>query len=46
MAKTTARRLLVVYADWQGLPGPQLMGTLLATPVRGKEVFVFEYTRE
>jgi serine/threonine-protein kinase HipA len=44
MAKTVERRQLYVYADWQGLPaGPQLMGTLSAVPVRGKEVFSFTY---
>jgi serine/threonine-protein kinase HipA len=44
MAKTVERRQLYVYADWQGLAqGPQLMGTLSAVPVRGKEVFSFAY---
>jgi serine/threonine-protein kinase HipA len=44
MAKIVERRQLYVYADWQGLAqGPQLMGTLSAVPVRGKEVFSFAY---
>lgn len=44
MAKTVERRQVHVYADWQSLPaGPQLMGTLSAVPVRGKEVFAFTY---
>lgn len=45
MAKNATRRQILVYAHWQGLPEPQLMGTLSATPVRGKEVFSFEYAR-
>lgn len=32
-----------VYADWESLNGPQLMGVLTAQQVRGKEVFSFEY---
>jgi serine/threonine-protein kinase HipA len=46
MAKSTLRKQLLVFADWQGLAFPQLMGTLSATSGRGKEVFSFEYTRE
>ena len=45
MATSTPRKQVLVYADWHGLPGPQLMGTLAATPVRGKEVFAFAYAR-
>ena len=40
----TGRKEILVYADWKGLPGPSLMGTLLVTPGRGKEMFSFEYT--
>jgi serine/threonine-protein kinase HipA len=44
MAKTVERRQLYVYADWQEMTqGAQLMGTLSAVPVRGKEVFSFAY---
>jgi serine/threonine-protein kinase HipA len=34
---------ILVYADWQALNGPQLMGRLFVTRARGKEVFQFEY---
>ena len=34
---------ILVYADWQGLNGPCLMGTLFSSRLRGKEVFQFEY---
>jgi len=36
-------REILVYADWQGLGGPQLMGTLQAELLRGKEIFSFSY---
>jgi len=32
-----------VWADWVSIGGPMLMGTLFATPSRGKEIFSFEY---
>lgn len=42
-SKPATRRILV-FADWHSLPGsPRLMGILHATPVRGKEIFAFEY---
>jgi len=34
---------ILVYADWQSLGGPQLMGTLQAKLLRGKEIFSFSY---
>jgi serine/threonine-protein kinase HipA len=34
---------ILVFADWLGLRGPQLMGRLFASRLRGKEVFQFEY---
>jgi serine/threonine-protein kinase HipA len=37
------RRVIEVYADWAGLHGPTPMGSITATPVRGKEVFSFEH---
>ena len=40
------QRVIEVVADWLGLEGPTLMGHLSATPIRGKEVFAFEYDRE
>jgi len=32
-----------VWADWVSIGGPIFMGTLFATPSRGKEIFSFEY---
>ncbi len=37
------RRAIEVVADWVGLADPTPMGTLHATPSRGREVFSFEY---
>lgn len=37
------QRVIEVVADWVGLEGPTLMGHLMATAARGKEVFAFEY---
>ena len=39
-------RNILVYADWQELGNPTLMGMLSATQMRGKEIFAFEYDRE
>ncbi len=39
----TDRREIQVFADWEGLDDPTLMGWLFATPSRGKEIFSFEY---
>jgi serine/threonine-protein kinase HipA len=39
------QRVIDVNADWVGLEGPTLMGHLIATPARGKEVFAFEYDK-
>ena len=39
-------RLIYVYADWEGLKVPHLMGVLESQRVRGKEVFSFEYEKE
>ncbi|MBS1592889.1 MAG: HipA domain-containing protein [Bacteroidetes bacterium] len=45
MAKQSERQVWV-YADWQGLGGPQLMGVLAAMRSAGQgEVFSFEYDR-
>ncbi len=43
MTRPADRRLLYVYAHWQGLARPTRMGVFSATPVRGKEVFSFAY---
>ena len=37
---------IFVYADWEKRGSPKFMGTLYASPVRGKEVFSFEYCTE
>jgi serine/threonine-protein kinase HipA len=34
---------ILVYADWEYLHGPQLLGILNAQRIRGKEIFSFEY---
>ena len=36
---------ILVYADWQGIGTPQLVGTLFSTYSRGKEIFSFEYAQ-
>lgn len=46
MSKLQKKRDVFVYADWQGLNGPLLMGILHAELLRGKEVFSFEYNKE
>ena len=43
MVKSIDRKRIAVYAHWHGLAAPALMGELLATPVRGQEVFSFAY---
>ncbi len=37
------RKTVFVYAHWLGLDTPQLMGTLHAENLRGKQIFSFEY---
>ncbi len=39
-------RNILVYADWQELGNPTLMGMLSATQMRGNEIFSFEYDKE
>jgi serine/threonine-protein kinase HipA len=39
----TEQKIVYVYANWETLESPQLMGSLFATPSRGKEIFSFEY---
>ncbi len=43
MSKTGKNRTIYVYADWKGLNGPVLLGTLISDVIRGKEVFSFSY---
>ncbi|MGY5847960.1 type II toxin-antitoxin system HipA family toxin [Salegentibacter sp. HM20] len=40
------RKEILVFAHWEGIESPFLMGSLYATPSRGKEIFSFEYNRE
>ncbi|MDG1287865.1 MAG: HipA domain-containing protein [Rickettsiales bacterium] len=44
-AKQHTQKAIQVCAHWQGMDDPILMGTLYATPSRGKEVFSFEYEK-
>jgi len=46
MSKINNKRTVFVYADWDGLKGPILMGTLSATHLRGEEIFSFEYNND
>jgi serine/threonine-protein kinase HipA len=43
MAANTKKEILV-YAHWEGMPAPLVMGLLSASPAKGKESFSFEYT--
>jgi len=45
MSKRITKRSIYVYADWDGLETPQLMGILFAELLRGKEIFSFEYDK-
>lgn len=36
---------ILVYADWEGLPGPSRVGVLSVGFSRGKEIFSFEYDK-
>ena len=40
------KKNILVYADWEGMKGSAQMGNLVATRVKGKETFSFEYTKE
>lgn len=46
MATVNRKQRIWVYADWTGLNSPQLMGTLQAELLRGREIFSFEYERD
>jgi serine/threonine-protein kinase HipA len=37
------KKTIWVYADWEGIDSPELMGILQAEVLRGKEIFSFEY---
>ncbi|MCK9404157.1 MAG: HipA domain-containing protein [Chitinophagaceae bacterium] len=40
------KRNIQVYAHWQGLENPALMGVLSSERLKGKEIFSFSYTKE
>jgi serine/threonine-protein kinase HipA len=43
MAAANTKKEIQVYAHWQGLEEPSLMGVLSVSPAKGKESFSFEY---
>lgn len=43
MAAVNTKKDIQVYAYWQGLEEPSLMGMLSVSPAKGKESFSFEY---
>ncbi|MFM2339166.1 MAG: hypothetical protein RL115_2359 [Bacteroidota bacterium] len=43
MAAANTKKEIQVYADWQGLQKPSLMGVLSVSPAKDKESFSFEY---
>ncbi len=45
MSKNTSMLNIFVYAHWQGLKDPCLMGTLHSDRIRGNEIFSFEYDK-
>ncbi len=46
MAKTNTPKEIFVYAHWQGIKEPALMGFLFSDIIKGKEIFSFEYSGE
>jgi serine/threonine-protein kinase HipA len=40
------KKNILVYANWKGMADPVQMGNLVATPVKGKEIFSFEYKKD
>ena len=46
MAKQDHKRSISVYAHWQGIAEPLLMGNLHSERLKGKEIFSFEYNEE
>lgn len=45
MSRKNQRKHIYVYADWLGLEGPQLVGTLSVDAVKGSEIFSFSYDK-
>ena len=46
MAKQEYKRSIEVYAHWQGMDEPFLMGALYSERLKGKELFSFEYDKD
>lgn len=46
MKNRETEKHIYVYADWDKLNGPELMGILNVSITRGKEVFSFEYDKD
>jgi len=46
MAKQESKRSLYVYAHWNSMKKPILMGMLHTERLKGKEIFSFEYVEE
>jgi len=46
MAKQDNKRSVHVYAHWQGMVDPLLMGVIHSDRLRGKEIFSFEYDKD
>ncbi|WP_420386362.1 type II toxin-antitoxin system HipA family toxin [Roseivirga sp.] len=46
MAQPSNHREILVYAHWESLEGPQLVGVLSSDRVRGNEVFSFSYHQD
>lgn len=46
MTMVSSRKEILVYAHWEGIASPLLMGTLYASPTRGKEIFSFHYHKD
>lgn len=46
MAKRGEKRDVFVFAHWDGMDAPILMGTIHSELLRGKEVFSFEYNED
>jgi len=44
MSSPNQHREILVYADWEGLSGPEYVGVLSSERVRGSEVFSFSYS--
>jgi serine/threonine-protein kinase HipA len=46
MATSNTKKIIYVYAHWQGFTEPRLMGMLTVTSAKGKESFSFQYADE